>query len=141
MPRNPVVRFSVSMPAALAARLDDLVRASAAPSRSHALADLVRARLTDRAAERPDARVTGTVTLVYDHHRRNVQALLTTIQHDHPGLVLSTLHVHLDHDRCLEVLAVRGRAADVRRIADRLVACRGVDHGRLTLTSAARPHG
>ena len=131
-------RFSVSMPSDLVAELDALVAASRAPSRSHALAELVRAHLADRGAQRPDARVTGTVTLVYDHHRRRVQSLLTAIQHDHPGLVLSTLHVHLDHDRCLEVLAVRGRAADVRRIADRLVACRGVEHGRVALASDPR---
>jgi CopG family nickel-responsive transcriptional regulator len=78
----------------------------------------------------------GTVTLVYDHHVRLLSEKLTDIQHDHHRSILSTLHVHLDHDHCLEVLVVRGKAADVRRIADALISAKGVKHGRLTITTS-----
>ena len=78
----------------------------------------------------------GTVTLVYDHHVRMLNEKLTSIQHDHHHSILSTLHLHLDHDNCLEVLVVRGKAAAVRKIADTLIGTKGVKHGRLTITTS-----
>ncbi|MDR7543664.1 MAG: nickel-responsive transcriptional regulator NikR [Armatimonadota bacterium] len=131
-------RFSISMAEDLVAQLDAMVRAKGYRNRSHAVADMVRGQLVDYRAERGNHPIAGTITLVYDHHKRGVQALLTEIQHHHPHLIISTLHVHLDHRNCLEVLAVRGRARDVRRIADRLVATRGVKHGRLTVTTTGK---
>lgn len=131
----PTARFSVSMPADLARQLGALARAKGYANRSQAIADMVRAQLVEHHAQQGDHAIAGTVTLVYDHHRRNLQALLTDIQHDHPGLIISTLHVHLDHHHCMEVLAVRGRAAAIRRLADRLIAAKGVKHGRLTVTT------
>jgi CopG family nickel-responsive transcriptional regulator len=82
--------------------------------------------------------IAGTITLVYDHHRRNIQALLTGLQHDHGDLIVATLHVHLGHHECMEVLAVRGRADAVKRLADRLTAAKGVTHGKLTVTTTGR---
>ena len=78
----------------------------------------------------------GTVTLVYDHHVRMLNEKLTDIQHDYHHSILSTLHVHLDHDNCLEVLVVRGKSAEVRKIADTLISTKGVKHGRLTITTS-----
>jgi CopG family nickel-responsive transcriptional regulator len=86
--------------------------------------------------ESPESDVVGTVTLVYDHHVRMLNEKLTDIQHDHHRLILSTLHVHLDHDNCLEVLVVRGRSSDVRRVADTLISTKGVKHGRLSITTS-----
>jgi CopG family nickel-responsive transcriptional regulator len=83
----------------------------------------------------PESEVVGTVTLVYDHHVRLLNEKLTDLQHSHFHHILSTLHVHLDHDNCLEVLVVRGKAADVKRIADALISTKGVKLGRLTLAS------
>ena len=77
-----------------------------------------------------------TVTLVYDHHVRLLNEKLTGIQHDFHHSILSTLHVHLDHDNCLEVLVLRGRASEVRKVADALISTKGVKHGRLTMTSS-----
>jgi CopG family nickel-responsive transcriptional regulator len=91
--------------------------------------------LVAKAWEEPEAQVVGTVTLVYDHHVRLLSEKLTDMQHDHFHNVLSTLHVHLDHDNCLEVLVVRGKAEKVRRLAEALIATKGVKHGQLTITA------
>jgi len=80
--------------------------------------------------------VVGTVTLVYDHHVRLLGEKLTGIQHGYHHSVLSTLHVHLDHDLCLEVVVIRGKAGVVRSLADALISAKGVKHGGLTLTTA-----
>ena len=80
----------------------------------------------------------GTLTLIYDHHQRELQNRLTGHQHDHHGLVISTMHVHLDHHHCLEVLAVKGPAGDIRRLADEMLSLRGVKHGKLVMTSSGK---
>jgi len=80
----------------------------------------------------------GTITIVYNHHRPHVQETLTDLQHKHLDTIVSTLHVHLDHDNCLEVLVVRGKGAVIRSVADHLIAVRGVKHGRLTMTTTGK---
>jgi CopG family nickel-responsive transcriptional regulator len=130
-----VRRFSISMPAELVAQLDGLMRARGHDNRSQAVAEMVRDHLVEQHGLEADREIAGTVTLVYDHHRRNIQPLLTDIQHDHGGLIIAALHVHLDHHNCMEVLAVRGQAASIRHLADRLVTARGVKHGKLTVTT------
>jgi len=105
-------------------------------SRSEAFRDLIRDELVETAWESPDSQVVGTVTLVYDHHVRLLNEKLTAIQHDFHRAILSTLHVHLDHDNCLEVLVVRGKSAEVRKVADALISTKGVKHGRLTITTS-----
>ncbi|MEI8243485.1 MAG: nickel-responsive transcriptional regulator NikR [bacterium] len=134
-PSASLSRFSLSMPADLACQLDAMVKAKGYANRSQAVAELVRSRLVECAAEAGDQVIAGTITLVYDHHKHNIQGLLTDIQHDHAAVLIATLHVHLDHHNCMEVLAVRGRARDVRQVADQLIAAKGVRHGRLTVTT------
>lgn len=107
-------------------------------NRSLAVADMIRAQLVEHRQHRRGGEIAGTITLVYDHHKRHVQELLTDLQHDHPGLVVATMHVHLDHDNCLEVLVTRGRAAAVKKMADQLIAAKGVKHGRLSVTSTGK---
>jgi CopG family transcriptional regulator, nickel-responsive regulator len=138
MKTPPLSRFSVSMSRALAGELDAMARAKGYANRSQAVADMVRAHLVEHRARAGTHEIAGTITLVYDHHRRNIQALLTSLQHDHAELIVATLHVHLSHHDCMEVLAVRGRAADVQRLADRLTSAKGVAHGRLTVTATGR---
>lgn len=107
-------------------------------NRSSAVGDLIRAGLVEHRQNLGNCEIAGTITLVYDHHHQHVQAALTNIQHDHHEVILSTLHVHLDHHNCLEVLAVRGRASTVKKIADELIAANGVKHGKLTVTSTGK---
>lgn len=134
--RNPVARLSVSVPPELVPELDAMVEAKGYDNRSLAIADMVRDHLVTHRAEHGAGKVAATITLVYDHHTRHVQELLTELQHDHPGIVIAAMHVHLDHHNCLEVLIARGRAAAVKKMADRLIAAKGVKHGRLTVTSS-----
>ena len=119
----------------LLARFDRLIAQRKYTNRSEAFRDLIRDELVEKAWQSPDSQVVGTVTLVYDHHVRMLGEKLTDIQHDHHRLILSTMHVHLDHDNCLEVLVVRGRSSEVRKVADSLISAKGVKHGRLTITT------
>ena len=130
-------RLSLSLPNGLAGELDQLVAAKGAASRSALVADLVREAVVEHRSRRGKQEIAGAITLVYDHHARNLQAKLTELQHDAEGLIVSVMHVHLSHHDCLEVLVVRGPADRVRELADRLAAVRGVKHGKLTITTTA----
>ena len=132
-----LARFSISVESDLLARFSALAEKRGWENRSEAIRDLMREALV-REEWAGDEEIVGTLTLVYDHHRRELADRLTGLQHDHHELILSTLHVHLDHDNCLEVIAVRGRAAQVQQIADALLAVRGVKHGRLTATTVGK---
>ncbi|MFH1220428.1 MAG: nickel-responsive transcriptional regulator NikR [Candidatus Eisenbacteria bacterium] len=138
MKNHSLCRFSISMRSDLVAQLDVMAKTKGYPSRSQALADLVSASLVEHHAQVGTSQIAGTVTLVYDHHKPGIQALLTGIQHHHQDLIVAALHVHLDHRNCLEVLALRGRADAVRKLADRLIAVKGIKHGRLTVTTTGK---
>ncbi len=129
-------RIGVAIDADLLEKFDRLISERGYTNRSEAFRDLIRDELVEKTWETPTSHVVGTVTLVYDHHVRLLNEKLTDIQHDFHQLILSTLHVHLDHDHCLEVLVVRGKAADVRKVADTLISAKGVKHGRLTITTS-----
>ena len=129
-------RIGVAIDSVLLDKFDHLIARRGYTNRSEAFRDLIRDALIEKTAERADSIVVGTVTLVYDHHVRRLSERLTEMQHEHYHSVLSTLHVHLDHDHCLEVLVLRGKAAAVRKMADALISTKGVKHGRLTITSS-----
>ena len=132
---RPISRISMSLPEDLLTDIDRMVEQRGYESRSQAVADMVRGHLVEHRALAGAREIAGNVTLVYDHHKRNIQARLTRIQHDSGSIVIATMHVHLDHHNCMEVLAVRGRADDIRQLADRLTAVKGVKHGKLTVTT------
>ncbi|HTP34598.1 MAG TPA: nickel-responsive transcriptional regulator NikR [Candidatus Acidoferrales bacterium] len=129
-------RIGVAIDSELLDKFDRLIGQRGYTNRSEAFRDLIRDELVEKTWESPESNVVGTVTLVYDHHVRLLNEKLTSIQHDHHHAILSTLHVHLDHDNCLEVLVVRGRSAEVRKVADSLISTKGVKHGRLTITTS-----
>jgi CopG family nickel-responsive transcriptional regulator len=126
------------MPAQLVDQLDAMAGDKGYSNRSQAVADMVRAHLVEHHAQIGRQDIAGTVTLVYDHHKRGIQAALTKAQHAHQDLIFSVLHVHLDSSNCMEVLAVRGPAGKVKRFADRLTATKGITHSRLTVTTTGR---
>ncbi len=129
-------RIGVAIDSELLRKFDEHIAVRGYTNRSEAFRDMIRDELVKKIWERADSNVVGTVTLVYDHHVRLLNERLTDLQHDHHHNILSTLHVHLDHDNCLEVLVVRGKASDVRKIADALISTKGVKHGRLTITTS-----
>jgi CopG family transcriptional regulator, nickel-responsive regulator len=128
-------RIGVAIDADLLEQFDHLIAERGYGSRSEAFRDMVRDALINQAAAADETPVVGTITLVYNHHQRLLSDRLTAAQHDFHHAMLSTLHVHLDHDNCLEVVVVKGPASEVRHVADTLIAMKGVKHGRLTLTS------
>jgi CopG family nickel-responsive transcriptional regulator len=129
-------RIGVAIDSDLLKKFDDLIASRGYTNRSEAFRDLIRDELVEETWETPDRKVVGTVTIVYDHHVRMLNEKLTDLQHEHFHHVLSTLHVHLDHDHCLEVLIVRGKASEVKKIADVLISTKGVKHGRLSITTS-----
>jgi CopG family nickel-responsive transcriptional regulator len=129
-------RFGVAMDRLLLKQFDDVVRERQS-TRSAVLCDLARAEVVRSSVKRPVEAV-GTLTIIYDHHVRDLTERLTEMQHELGDKVHSTMHVHLDHDRCLEVIVLRGRADVLRDAADRLIATRGVLHGTLELFTDQR---
>lgn len=128
-------RIGVAIDTDLLRKFDHLIERRGYANRSEAFRDLIRDQLVEAARQHPDSEVVGTVTLVYDHHVRLLNEKLTDMQHDHYHQILSTLHVHLDHDNCLEVLVLKGKAKSVEKLADALISTKGVKHGRLTITT------
>jgi CopG family nickel-responsive transcriptional regulator len=131
-------RIGVAIDSGLLAKFDDLIAKRGYTNRSEAFRDLIREELVQETWESPESEVVGTVTLVYDHHVRMLNEKLTDMQHEHHQQILSTLHVHLDHDNCLEVLVVKGKAKSVQTIAEKLISTKGVKHGRLILTTSGK---
>jgi CopG family nickel-responsive transcriptional regulator len=129
-------RIGVAIDADLLKKFDRLIAKKGYTNRSEAFRDLIRGELVEQAAEEPEREVVGTVSIVYDHHVRLLNEKLTAIQHDFHQHILSTLHVHLDHDNCLEVLVVKGKAGEVKKIGDAVISTKGVKHGRITLTTS-----
>jgi CopG family nickel-responsive transcriptional regulator len=134
---SELVRFGVSLEKSLLDKFDRLIRGRRYTNRSEALRDLIRQELVKQTwAE--DREVAGAVTYLYDHHQRDLLNRVTDIQHDYQNLIISTQHVHLDHDNCLEIVAVRGKAGSIQDLTDRLKAIKGVRHCSLSMSSAGR---
>lgn len=134
---SETVRFAVSLDKSLLDKFDKMRTHQNYASRSEAVRDLIRDHLVEQ--DWDDKRqAMGTITLVYDHHVRDLTDKFTNIQHDHHELVMSTMHVHLDHDNCLEVLVVKGKGSSIRSLADHLISTKGVKHGKLTVTTAGK---
>lgn len=131
-----LARIGVAIDSVLLEKFDRLIEANGYANRSEAFRDLIRDRLIRENTGAPGAQVAGTLTLIYDHHHNQLSDKLTAIQHQFHQMIVSALHVHLDHDNCLEVLVLRGRSADVRQVADRLIATKGIKHGQLVITTA-----
>ncbi|MHB1014502.1 MAG: nickel-responsive transcriptional regulator NikR [Desulfurivibrionaceae bacterium] len=129
------IRFGISLDEKLLESYDQLIEAKGYMNRSEAIRDLIRSALVEEKWDAGNAEMVGTVTLVYNHHVRDLSDKLTEHQHAHHDRVISALHVHLDAHNCLEVLVVRGRAGEVKRIADELIGVKGVKHGQLVMTT------
>ncbi len=134
---SEISRFSVSLEADLLEAFDKYVRDGAFATRSEAIRQLLRQSLTRDAFEGDDRPVTATLTLVYDHHRPHLVEKLLELQHNHAGQVVTSMHVHLDHDRCMEVIVLRGTGGELRSLASSLRGLKGVHAGELTLAETA----
>src|SRR5436853_4336009 len=129
-----LTRISISLESALLDAFDVHLAAKGYATRSEAIRDLIRDRLIREQGQQGNGEQVAVVTLVYDHHARELAARLIDKQHHHHDLVVSSLHVHLGERHCLEVSVLRGPAAEVRHLGDELLATKGVLHGEVILT-------
>jgi CopG family nickel-responsive transcriptional regulator len=136
-----VTRFGVSLDEHLLAQFDRVIARKGYTNRSEAIRDLIRDSLVREQWELGSDEVVGTLTLVYNHEVRDLSDKLTDLQHAHYRAIVSTLHVHLDAHHCLEVLVLRGKAKELKSIADRLIGTRGVRHGTFSATAEGRALG
>jgi len=133
-----VKRVGISLNSPLLKSFDILIAKKGYANRSEALRDLIRDSLVRDEWESGDKETVGTITIVYSHHTRELSDTLTDLQHHFYSSIISSMHVHLDEHNCLEVIAVKGKAMDIKKIADRLIGIKGVKHGKLSLTTTGR---
>jgi len=132
-----LARFGVSLDKSLLNKFDALLRDRGYTNRSEAFRDLIRQELILR-EWKEGGEVAGAVTIVYDHHAKELVHTITEIQHAHHVAIISTQHIHLDHDHCLEIIAVKGRPNAVRRLADQLRSTKGIKHAALSMSSTGK---
>ncbi len=133
-----LARFSVSIDSALLKRFDNFVNKHEYTNRSEAFRDIIRDKLIQEEWETEEIETIGTLTIIYNHHQHNLQDNLTSYQHQYHHLIISTMHVHLDHDNCLEVMVIKGNAKKIKSFADELISTKGVKHGKLVMTSSGK---
>lgn len=133
-----ITRFGISLENTLLERFDSLIKKKSYSSRSEAIRDLIRDSLVMEEWESTTAETVGTLTIVYSHDIRELTDTLTDLQHHHHNSIISSMHVHLDEHNCLEVIIVKGKAKDIKSIADRLIGTKGVKHGKLTVTTTGK---
>jgi CopG family transcriptional regulator, nickel-responsive regulator len=132
-----LLRFGVSLEAELLRKFDGLVRKRGYASRSDAFRDLIRHELVEEQWQ-AGGEIAGAITIVYDHHRRELVNTLLTVQHDFGDLIIASQHVHLDHHSCLEIIAIKGTPAEARKLADGLRSIKGVKHGTLSMSTTGK---
>ncbi len=133
-----IIRFGISLDNALLKRFDSLIKRKGYSNRSEAVRDLIRDSLVMEEWESATAETVGTITIVYSHDTRELADTLTDLQHRYLDSIVSSMHIHLDAHNCLEVIVVKGKAKDIKAIADRLIGTKGVKHGKLSVTTTGK---
>jgi CopG family nickel-responsive transcriptional regulator len=132
------VRFGISIDGQLLDSFDASIHAKGYDNRSEAIRDLIRGSLVEEKWQGEDEEMVGTVTLVYDHHTRELADKLTEHQHSHHKAILSSLHIHLDAHHCLEVVVLKGKSMVIKKLADELISTKGIKHGKLVTTTSGK---
>jgi CopG family nickel-responsive transcriptional regulator len=130
-------RFGISIDKNLLDKFDRLIREQRYTNRSEAFRDLIREELV-KTAWKDGKKVAGAITFIYDHHQRDLLSKIVDTQHHFQRLIISSQHIHLDHENCLEIVAVRGNSREVQKLADTLKSIKGVRHGTLSMSSTGR---
>ena len=133
-----IIRFGISIENPLLERFDSLIKRKGYSNRSEAIRDLIRDSLVMEEWESATAETVGTITIVYSHDTRELADTLTDLQHRYLDSIVSSMHIHLDAHNCLEVIVVKGKAKDIKAIADRLIGTKGVKHGKLSVTTTGK---
>jgi CopG family nickel-responsive transcriptional regulator len=131
-----ITRFGVSIEPDLLKKFDKIIKMKGYTNRSEAIRDLVRKNLIREENKDPNAESIGTLTMIYDHHTGNLTNKLLDLQHDHTKEILSTTHIHIDHNNCLEVLVLKGKTGKIQKLADNIKSLKGIKHGELVITKS-----
>jgi len=132
-----VFRFGISLDKDLLKKFDQLIRNKNYSNRSEAFRDLIRQELVKKEWQEGHE-VAGAITLIYDHHKRELLNKITDIQHGFQKLIISTQHIHLDHDNCLEIVAVKGSPKEIQKLSDTLKSIKGIKHGTLSMSTTGK---
>jgi len=132
-----IIRFGVSIEPELLNKFDKTIKKKSYTNRSEAIRDLIRKYIIVEESQETDAEGLGTLTILYDHHVSALKNRLIDIQHDHHQEILTTTHIHIDHNNCLEVLVIRGKTKEIKKLADAIKALKGIKHGELVITRAS----
>lgn len=134
MEKETLIRFGVSFPAPLIEQFDRYIKEQGYTNRSEAIRDMARRAILEPSRLNPETHVAGTIVMVYDHHVSELPLVLTSLQHDFHNDIISTMHIHLNHDQCLEVIAVRGALANLRSLHQQIQVQKGVFYAELSVT-------
>ena len=134
---SSLVRFGVSLDKGLLEKFDKLIESKSYTNRSEAFRDLIRQELIQKQWQ-SGQEVAGAIILIYDHHKRELVNKLMDIQHEFGGMIISSQHVHLDHNNCLEIIAVKGSSKEAQKLADSLKSVKGVKHGTLSMSTTGK---
>ncbi len=132
------IRFGISLDSELLEKFDKLCAERCYQTRSEAIRDLIRKDLVQKEWEDLNKEVTGTLTLIYDHHKSDLAQKLIDIQHHFLNIIIASLHVHIDEHNCMEVLVLRGRVKEIKEAAQKLGATKGVKHSQLSLSTTGK---
>lgn len=135
---SAITRFGVSIDSKLIKKFDALIEKKGYATRSEAIRDMIRDTLVEQEWASGKEETVGTITIVYNHHTRELDHALTDMQHKSFHQIISALHVHLDAHNCLEVLVVKGKSREIKKIADLLIGTKGVKHGKLVMTTTGK---
>ncbi len=132
-----LVRFGVSLPRELLKKFDNVIKLKSYPTRSKALEDMMREEIAENEISGDTSVVVGCISIIYDHHKRELLNKLTDIQHDFQSVILSSQHIHLDHHNCFELVIVKGEKNKILELSNMIKAAKGVKHGNLQLTASS----
>ena len=131
-----ITRFGVSIEPDLLKKFDKIIMKKGYKNRSEAIRDIIRENLIAKKTEDPNSEAIGTLTMIYDHHAGNLTNRLLDLQHHHHKEILTTTHIHVDHDNCLEVLVLKGKTRNIQKLADNIKSLKGIKHGELVITES-----
>ena len=132
-----ITRFGVSIEPDLISKFDKMIKKEGYTNRSEAIRDMIRKNLIAEKNKDLDAKVIGTLTIIYNHHTGTLTNKLLDLQHDHHNEILSTTHIHIDHHNCLEVLVLKGKTGRIKKLADHIKTLKGIKHGELVITKSS----
>ena len=131
-----ITRFGVSIEPTLLKKFDHMIAKEGYTNRSEAIRDLIRKNLIHETIQNQNTEAIGTLTMIYDHHTGNLTNKLLDLQHQHHKEILTTTHIHITHNNCLEVLILQGKTRNIRQLADNITSLKGIKHGELVITES-----